>query len=271
MRNCLIIVALGLLISATGCRNETAREFRKLEADISSFHAEIQKQENILAWAKALSKRIREIGDLGLRRRLYDDWADAIYSTDLNRIPEDGSSRFGWALKFAYDFTSDADYGEWPRSFTEEWELRFRYLEWLRRQITTLRPSQAYPKDVRMVWGLNGGCRWDVRRESYPKLNEFKCRLGRYEDCAETFASKIDWWERSLDDNDRDAPKHDVATVKTRLTAILGRAVRSKTACHADFVEKRRRDDPYLVPTPNGLIACWSKAEIEKAKRKETL
>lgn len=271
MRSSLIIVVLGLLVSATGCQNETVKKFDRLGTDISSFHTEIGKQENILVWAKALAKRIHGLEDSRLRRNLYADWADAIYSTDLNGMPVDGSSRFGWALKFAYDFTSDADYGEWPRSFSEKWELRFRYLEWLRRQIVLLRPSCTYPKGVRMVWGPNGGCHWDVRREDYPKLNEFRSRLGRYEDCAGTFASKIDWWERSLDEGtDSEAAKTDVTAVKARLTAFLGRKVRSKMECHADFVEKRRRDDPHFVPTPNGLIACWTQAEVEKAKRKDT-
>ena len=263
-------VALGLFAILAGCQDECAKEFHAIEVELSSFQQRMLEDENILVRARALSTRIQGVADSTLRSCLYAKWADAIYSFDLVHMPVDDSSRFEWVRKFVFDFAT-TNHEDCPWSFSMEWESRFRYLVWLRRQIELLRLPNAYPDGIRMTWTLGGQGHWRVSRENRPKLREYLCRLGRYQSCADSYESMLTWWERNLVERDatgQGASSEEVERLKNRLANFLGRKLRTKDECNSDFDEDCHREFPYLVPTPNGLVECWIQAEIEKARQK---
>lgn len=264
------VVVLGLWTLLTGCHDEKDKEIQGIEDSLASFQQKMLEDENILVRARALTTQIQKVTDLSLRRLLYAKWSDAIDSFDLARMPVDDSSRFEWARKFVFDFAT-TNHENAPWSFAREWESRFRYLAWLRRQIEQLRLPNGYPDGIRMTWTLEGLAHWTVAREDRPKLKEYLCRLGRYQSCAESYESMRTWWERDL--VGRESPgqgeaSEEVDRLKQRLANFLGRKLRTKDACNSDFDENRHHEFPYLVPTPNGLIECWTHAEVEKARRK---
>ena len=152
-----------------------------------------------------------------------------------------------------------------------EYDMRIRHLAWLRRQIRLLAPSRTYPAGVKMTWTLGGTGHWDVRREDYPKLRRYQSQMARYLRCAGNFDSSVEWCERTLDADDYNhdlVAKAEVAAIRERLSAFLGRRLRTRKECDADTADGRRRDFPYLVPTPDGLVECWTRAEVERAKRR---
>lgn len=263
-------VVLGLFAILAGCQDECAKESHAIEVELSSFQQRMLEDENILVRARALSTRIQGVADSTLRSSLYAKWSDGIYSFDLVRMPVDDSSRFEWVRKFVFDFAT-TNHEDCPWSFSMEWESRFRYLVWLRRQIELLRLPNAYPDGIQMTWTLGGQGHWRVSRENRPKLREYLCRLGRYQSCADSYESMLTWWERDLvgrDATGQGASSEGVERLKHRLANFLGRKLRTKDECNSDFDEDRHRDYPYLVPTPNGLIKCWTQAEVEKSRQK---
>lgn len=263
-------VALGLFAILTGCQSESAKELHEIEVELSAFQQRMLEDENILVHARALATRIQGVADPTLRRSLYTKWSDAIYSFDLVRMPVDDSTRFEWVRKFVFDFaTTNHEDCPWP--FSMEWKSRFRYLVWLRRQIELLRLPNAYPDGIQMTWTLGGQGHWRVSRENRSKLREYRCRLGRYQSCADSYESMLTWWERNLvgrDATGQGASSEEVERLKHRLANFLGRKLRTKDECNSDFDENRHREFSYLVPTPNGLIECWTQAEVEQARQK---
>lgn len=261
-----VFCLLGLL---AGCRGESRRELCRIEADIASFQAKMMEAENIYACSEPLSARIRKVADPKLRRKLFSDWGEVIYSFDLARIPLDASPRFGWLLNHAFNFAVSSDYGEWPRAPQEKWDSRFRHLAWLKRQIRLLAPARRLPDGIRMVWGPGGDSRWDVRRKDYPQLRRYQCQMARYSKCVGEFDSAVEWCERMLDTDDYDfETKAEMDAARKNLSALLGRRLRTRKECDADTAEGRQRDFPHLVPTPDGLVKCWTHAEVERAKRR---
>lgn len=266
-------VILAFLAALAGCQDEEARNLHEIEASIASFQQKMLEDENILVRARALTIRIQEVADANLRNRLSAKWSDAIYSFDLVRMPMDSSSRSDWVRKFVFDFAT-TNHETVPWSFAREWESRFRYLAWLRRQIEQLRPPRDYPNGIRMTWTLGGQAHWQVSRENRPRLREYLCRLDRYQSCSENYESMLTWWERDLVGREsvgRGEAGEVAGRLKRRLATFLGRELRAKDACNSDLDENRHCEFPYLVPTPGGLVACWTQADVEKARHRVLL
>lgn len=261
---------LGLLVFLAGCQDKTAREVREIETSLEAFPQKMTEDENILVRARALNARLKALDSPGLRRGLFAEWADAVYSFDLMRIPLDNSPRFEWVRKFVYDF-SITNHENRPWSFTEEWDARLRYLAWLKRQTGLMRIPADYPDGIRMVTSQDGNGRWHVSQGMRSKLREYLCRLGRYRSCADSYESMLTWWERDLvgrRSSEQGEAREEVERLERRLADFLGRELRTRDECNSDFDERRHREFPYLVPTMNGLVKCWTQAEVERARQK---
>ena len=267
---CLAYAFLTALLSFTfGCR-EADRELNAVRRDIARFPDLLLTTTNHpIAEMESMTARICALPTREQKDECFEKWADTLFGFDLTRIPVEDSERFFRCVHLMGDFAIGQMYGYRPSPFTEEYELRFRHLEWLRRQIRLVDPPRAYPKDVQMIWDLSGRAHWDVRRKDYPKLELYRKLLARYSSCVSDFNASVTWCEVTLcGDKTFNETREERAAVKARLAALLGRRLRTKEEVYADTKEKRYRDYPYLVPTPDGLVECWTRAEAEKASHR---
>ena len=271
MKSAIKVLSTAISLFLLGC-HETDRELRDIEREIAGFpDALLSGPANHFKEAEELSRRIDSLGSQAERDACFEKWAEALYGFDLTRIPFGETLRFGWCVQLMFDFAVSMMYGDRAMSRTEEYDMRIRHLAWLRRQIQLLSPSRTYPAGVKMTWTLGGTGHWDVRREDYPKLRRYQSQMARYLRCAGNFDSSVEWCERTLDTDDYDfdpVAKAEVTAIRERLSAFLGRRLRTRKECDADTADGRQRDFPYLVPTPDGLVECWTRAEVERAKRR---
>ena len=270
---CLAYAFLTALLSFTfGCR-EADRELNAVRRDIARFPDLLLTTTNHpIAEMESMTARICALPTREQKDECFEKWADTLFGFDLTRIPVEDSERFFRCVHLMGDFAIGQMYGYRPSPFTEEYELRFRHLEWLRRQIRLVDPPRAYPKDVQMIWDLSGRAHWDVRRKDYPKLELYRKLLARYSSCVSDFNASVTWCEVTLcGDKTFNETREERAAVKARLAALLGRRLRTKEEVYADTKEKRQRDYPYLVPTPDGLVESWTQAEVEKARHRVLL
>lgn len=264
-----LMVSLWALMS--GCR-ESNRELDGIRRDIARFpDLLLTTQNHPVTEVEVLTARICALPTREQKEECFEKWADTLFAFDLTRIPVEDSERFFRCVHLMGDFAISKMYGHRPSPFVERYELRFRHLEWLRRQIRLVAPPRTYPTGVQMIWDLSGRAHWDVRRKDYPTLKHYRKLLARYADCVSDFDASVIWCEVTLDGDDTfNETREERAAVKAKLAALLGRKLRTKEEVYADSNEKRNRDYPYLVPTPNGLVECWTQAEVEKARQKPT-
>lgn len=262
-----LMVSLWALMS--GCR-ESNRELDGIRRDIARFpDLLLTTQNHPVTEVEALTARICALPTREQKEECFEKWADTLFAFDSTRIPVEDSERFFRCVHLMGDFAISKMYGHRPSPFVERYELRFRHLEWLRRQIRLVAPPRTYPTGVQMIWDLSGRAHWDVRRKDYPTLKHYRKLLARYADCVSDFDASVIWCEVTLDGDDTfNETREERAAVKAKLAALLGRKLRTKEEVYADSREKRNRDYPYLVPTPNGLVECWTQAEVEKARQK---
>lgn len=269
MRSVAHVLSITLLAFASGCW-EANRELNGIRRDIARFPEILLTTGNHPdTEAESLTVRICALSTEEQKDECFEKWADTLFAFDLTRIPVEDSERFFRCVLLMGDFAFSKMYRHRALTFTEKYNCRFRHLEWLRRQIRLVDPPRTYPEGVQMIWDLSGRAHWDVRRKDYPKLERYRKLLARYSDCANDFDASVIWCEVTLyGDKTFNETKEERDAVKARLAALLGRRLRTKDEVYADSRERRHRDYPYLVPTPNGLVECWTQAEVERAKQK---
>lgn len=263
MKRIVRVLSTAITLLLLGCHG-TERELRDIEREIAEFpDLLLSGPANHLKEADELSGRIDSLRGRAERDACFEKWAEALYSFDLTRIPSEETLRFGWCVQLMFDFAVCMMYGDRAMSHAEEYGMRLRHLAWLRRQIRLLSPARDYPAG----WTLGGTGHWNVPRADDSQLRRYQSQVARYLRCVGNFDSSVEWCERTLDAEDDDfEAKEDVDSARRRLSAFLGRRLRTRKECDADAAEGRRRDFPYLVPTPEGLAECWTRAEVERAR-----
>ena len=173
-----LMVSLWALMS--GCR-ESNRELDGIRRDIARFpDLLLTTQKHPITEVEALTERICALPTREQKEECFEKWADTLFAFDLTRIPVEDSERFFRCVHLMGDFAISKMYGHRPSPFVERYELRFRHLEWLRRQIRLVAPPRTYPTGVQMIWDLSGRAHWDVRRKDYPTLKHYRKLLARY-------------------------------------------------------------------------------------------
>ena len=258
-----------LLIVMSGCRDANY-ELNGIRRDIDRFPDLLLTTTNHpIAEMEFMTARICALPTREQKDECFEKWADTLFGFDLTRIPVEDSERFFRCVHLMGDFAISQMYRHRALTFVERYRSRFRHLEWLRRQIRLVDPPRVYPKDVQMIWDLSGRAHWDVRRKDYPKLELYRKLLARYSSCVSDFNASLTWCEVTLyGDKTFNETREERTAVKAQLAALLGRKLRTKEEVYADTKEKRPRDYPYLVPTPDGLVESWTQAEVEKARHR---
>jgi len=220
------------------------------------------------AFAHETAAKLQAMPDGRLRSACFKEWADVVLQFDFTKTPiDDGLAQAGRSWSAVRDlFENTLRYQ--TRTFEERWELQLRYLEWCRLQIRELEKLPTCPKGVRRVWLVNGQGHWEVEKASRDDFAEYVAKLERYNSFAEEYESHLLNREAKFGKYCEGESGEVVARISARFEKFLGRKIRSESEWKSDFAEKRRREFPTLVPTPDGLVKCWDNGEMKIAEHR---
>ena len=261
--------AILLCVLLAGCRDSEevalTKSIRALEQDIDRFGSTMETEViNPLIPSKHLTDRINAMSDEGTRQKLRERLADYVYSIDLSKVPLDKYDRRGWFKGYVRDFTDSGMFSEYTPSFSETWRLRFRYLEWLRRQVEKVCAKRPYPDGfaVRITPSGRFSC-WSERGKSKGRLDYLQW-LDTYNRNAKSFELTVSWWEGMLIRTERAyTDPTELDEVTARFEKLVGRKLRTMKQCEDDLNADKRYFYPIYVATPEGIKEAWSTAEAE--------
>ena len=270
--------AILLCALLAGCRDskEVALEkaVRVLEQDIDRFGATVETEViNPHIPNEQLTDRINALPDVGIRQRLRERLADYVYSIDLSKVPVDKYDRRGWIRGYVRHFTDSGMYAKCACSFAETWRLRFRYLEWLRRQVEMVREKRPYPDGFAVRVAPSGKFSWWSERGKSKNRLDYLQWLDTYNGRAKSYEQTIGWWEGKLIRTERAyTDPNELDEVTARFEKLVGRKLKTMKQCEDDLNADKRYFYPIYVATPEGIKEAWSTAEAEnmtKVKPKE--
>lgn len=265
--------AILLCALLAGCRDsdEVAleRAIRVLEQDIDRFGATMETEVIVPGIPnKQLTDRINALPDEGARRRLRERLADYVYSIDLSKVPVDKYDR-GLAFEnYVRRFTDRGMYTGRASTFSETWRLRFRYLEWLRRQVENVCAKRPYPDGFAVRVAPSGQFSWRSERGKSKDRLDYLRWLDTYNGRAKSYELTIGWWEGKLIRTERAyTDPNELDEVTSRFEKLVGRKLRTLKQCEDDLYADRRCFYPIYVATPEGIKEAWSTAEEENMKK----
>ena len=203
------------------------------------------------AFAGRVMEELLSVPDLGLRKLLFDRWRKMALKFDYHALPfiEDNDPRRGRCMSMMDDLFSHV----FPRaaeSEEEKWHVKLEYLGWLRARAMVLATKRPYPKGVfatkdnrlKKVHGYNKA------------LQEYKTWLGRYNGCSFKYEWELvgveSWFQQGKSRMIPETAKR----IEEEIERFLGREIRTREQCEADFYGRRRVELPEYVPTPEGIV-----------------
>ena len=261
--------AILLCVSLAGCRDSEevalAKAVRTLEQDIDRFGSTMETEViNPLVPSKQLTDRINEMPDEATRQKLRERLADYVYAIELSKLPLDKYDRRGWFKGYVRDFTDSGMFSGREPPFSETWRLRFRYLEWLRREVEIVRVKRPYPDGLAVRIASDGRFfLWSERGKSKVRW-DYRVWLDTYNRSAKSFELTVSWWEGKLLRTEHAyTDPVELDEVTARFEKFVGRKLRTLKQCQDDLYADRRYIYPIYVATPEGIKEAWSEAEAE--------
>lgn len=255
------VMTVVALLANLGCRERRldaeAEMYEKAEQGIREHREAVLNNGSAGVCATSLVAQLRQIPSREKRQEFADAWLQSLCAIRLTEIPVDQDAAFGACLSEVWDAILKLEHSGLIPTERGRWRIHLRYLSWLREQTKSLSRSLTYPPEVQRVEGLNGSFHWSLRREDGQKLREYMSRLGRYNECALSFETKVGWCERRLQEDLR-VGKAEVREVVEDVEKFLGRRLRTRAECEADDKIERRIEFPRLVPMPDGVRPQWS-------------
>lgn len=249
------IVVIGCL---AGCEDEGSRKLRSIRRDAEAYRTALASGcGGYLDFERRLLQQIKDLPDARLRRQCHDELSSLVFSIDLQRLSED-PSKVSRCRKGLHELAIALTDGRFCSSAREEWDSLLRYLLWLRAQTKKLEATVLdYPPEVTCWLDLSGVQHLKADKSDSLALERYRNALRSYDSCAAGYETFVRWCERVV-------PKWTSgADERTELTgameAILGRRLRTKEECDADWKVNRRLEFPYLVPMPDGIHKEWTK------------
>ena len=261
--------AILLCVLLAGCRDSEEVAFTKavkaLEQDIDHFGKTMEAEViNPLVPSKQLTDRINAMPDEGTQQKLRERLADYVYSIDLSKVPLDKYDRRGWFKGYVRDFTNSGMFSGRALAFSETWRLRFRYLEWLRRQVEKVCAKRPYPDGFAVRIASDGQFfLWSERGKSKVRW-DYRMWLDTYNGRAKSFELTVSWWEGKLLRTERAYTNPtELDEVTAQFEKLVGRKLRTLKQCEDDLYADRRYIYPIYVATPEGIKEVWSKVASE--------
>ena len=261
-----MLVALFLL---DGCRDEKDNLVhdvsRKLSADFDrQFAMMTNANTEGHAFADGVMQELLSVSDPELRKRLFDRWRQVALKFDYNALPFADNDPRGTRCSTMMDDLFSQVFLRAATSEEEKWHIKLEYLGWLRERAKAVATKRPYPKGV---FATKDNHLTKVR--GYNKvLEEYKRWLRRYNGFSRVYELRLfDHEIRFQQDKVNMAPET-AKRIADEIEGFLGRKIRTKEQCDADFYSKRRTELPEYVPAPEGIRECWTKAEEEAAKKR---
>ena len=257
---------LSILVSCasvlSGCSDGTSKtsEILAIQNDINAYCENLIHGREVVIAASNLTVRIGKLPTEQQRRDSYARWADAVYSIDAVKMLS--SVRFGHCISVVRGLTEWTFVGHLGTSFPDRWKLYIRFFSWYRSQLVRLGEKRSYPSKAKLSRDLTGRLHWSASRENHPKLMEFLRWLDAYNTYTSDYETMLNWREKATFPSTSETVAPELADiVRKEFERFLGRAIRTKEECDADFRDKRRRDFPIYVPLPSGIVEVWTEAE----------
>ena len=233
-----IVLVLCIFGCQCGCDDAVSSRVRKIRRDAETYRDVLAAgTEEYSALERQVVEQIESIPDDDLRQKCYSELKALVFSIDLRKVADD-PDRVVKCLTGMRDLSNLLLAGRVGRTKQEQWRNKMQYLKWLREQTRQLEE--------------------DVLGSLQP-LNGRVGALRSYDFCAVSYEMGVMWCEKVVPKSLPDELAR--AEVMKMFEQFLGRRLRTKAECNADWKVKRRLEFPYLVPTPDGIQKKWTKEE----------
>ena len=252
---CLLVV----LSVLAGCRdakdNLVDDASRKLPADFSEhFTMMTNANTEARAFADRIIQELLSVADPGWRKQLFDRWRQVALKFDYNALPYADNDPRGTRCSTMMD---DLFAQVFPRAATseeEKWHIKLEYLGWLRERAKAVATKRPYPKGV---FATKDNHLAKVRGYRNA-LMEYDRWLRRYNGYSFKYEWELvgveSWFQQGKSKMEPETAKR----IADEIEKFLGRKIRTKEQCDADFYGKRRVELPEYVPAPDGLVDKWT-------------
>ena len=260
MKRSYSVCALVALFLLAGCRDEKGNLVhdvsRKLSADFDR-HFAMMTNANTEghAFADGVMQELLSVSDPALRKHLFDRWRQSTLKFDYHSLPftEDNDPRRGRCMSMMDDLFTKV----FPRaaeSEEEKWRIKLEYLGWLRARAMAVATKRPYPKGV----FATKDNRLAKVRGYRNALMEYDRWLRRYNGYSFKYEWELvgveSWFQQGKSKMEPETAKR----IADEIEKFLGRKIRTKEQCDADFYGKRRVELPEYVPAPDGLVDKWT-------------
>ena len=252
---CLLVV----LSVLAGCRDEKDNlvddASRKLPA---AFDEHFTMMTNANTEARAFADRIMQellsVSDPELRKRLFDRWRQVALKFDYNALPFADNDPRGTRCSTMMDDLFSQVFLRAATSEEEKWHIKLEYLGWLRERAKAVATKRPYPKGV----FATKDNRLAKVRGYRNALMEYDRWLRRYNGYSFKYEWELvgveSWFQQGKSKMEPETAKR----IADEIEKFLGRKIRTKEQCDADFYGKRRVELPEYVPAPDGLVDKWT-------------
>ena len=256
MKRSYSVCTLVTLFLLAGCRDKEESVVhdvsRKLSADFDRQFAMMTNANTVgHAFADGVMQELLSVSDPALRKCLFDRWRQSTLKFDYHALPftEDNDPRRGRCMSMMDDMFVHV----FPRaaeSEEEKWHIKLEYLGWLRARAMAVATKRPYPKGV-FATKDNRLSKVQGYRNA---LKEYERWLRKYNGCSFKYEWKLvgveSWFQQGKSEMKPETAKR----IEDEIERFLGRKIRTREQCEADFYGKRRVELPEYVPTPVGLV-----------------
>ena len=257
-----IYYCIGLLVVLSvlaGCRDEKDNlvddASRKLPADFSEhFTMMTNANTEARAFADRIMQELLSVSDPELRKRLFDRWRQVALKFDYHALPYADNDPRGTRCSTMMDDLFAQVFPRAAESEEEKWHIKLEYLGWLRAMAMAVATKRPYPKGV----FATKDNRLAKVRGYRNALMEYDRWLRRYNGYSFKYEWELvgveSWFQQGKSKMESETAKR----IADEIEKFLGRKIRTKEQCDADFYGKRRVELPEYVPTPDGLVDKWT-------------
>ena len=252
----ILIVVLSVLVGCNDKNEVVARDIpRELSADFGKhFTMMTNANTEARAFADQVMLELQSVTDPQLRKRLFDRWRQVALKFDYHALPFADNDPRGTRCSTMMDDMFAQVFPKAAESEEEKWHIKLEYLGWLRAVAIAVATKRPYPKGVFATkdnhLGKVRGCN--------KALEEYKRWLRRYNGCSFKYEWKLIELESFFQHVKVNMVPETTKRIENEIEKFLGRKIRTKEQCDADFDGRRRVELPEYVPTPEGLVDKWT-------------
>ena len=252
---CLIVV-LSVLVGCNDKNEVVARDIpRELSADFErQFAMMTNANTEARAFADQVMQKLLSVTDPQSRKQLFDRWRQVALKFDYHALPFADNDPRGTRSSTMMDDMFSQVFPKAAESEEEKWHIKLEYLGWLRAVAMAVATKRPYPQGVFATKDNRLG-----KVRGYNKaLEEYKRWLRRYNGCSFKYEWELvgveSWFQQGKSKMSPETAKR----IENEIEKFLGRKIRTKEQCDADFYGRRRVELPEYVPAPEGLEDKWT-------------